>query len=552
MGLLITILSLLAAVIAVTPRERQLDLRVRFKVLDWAIASIGTLALIGLEFYEFLETHFSFVPPEKSWPTGLTSKNAIYLIFLVVALVIPLRLRFAKLSKRRMSIFRELIEELYWNGNYGELIALLQTHLKSLFRIYRDDFPISRLRAKVYPLAFPHYDPAVIEEILKAVNGPSKTKPRKRRNEFQERLAFRFKRIAWRLLKLLPDGGTAKEDATELIRGIFFAPKFVTALSQTRPYLGLEIFTEFKNTFDRTEFIELFMRELLKDSHSVLFREIRNNQNMSGRRYQLPETNRLLFFLLKDLNFAKDVNIYKPVGDFMLTYLDELAAGTTKDPYNRPSDSEYERNGVWESPLYIGILFFDIMVREALFKGMEWHMWLYYMPLVVKEIEKNYSFDGLGSDHEHYQYPSRYAQLLYRIFRNMRDWILGVQDVPSDQANVKLRRADDEHENGNIPKSSIIAFCESLYTVLVSERIGEKTKASLADMAFEIYFELRASGKYDSYAVSILLAMTHEKSYAKQAPKYRGLLAKFFKEQRIEYRLKRKEEHVDSVQAALK
>ena len=94
------------------------------------------------------------MPPEKSWPTGLTSKNAIYLVFLVVALVIGLRLRFAKLSKRRMSIFRELIEELYWNGNYGELIALLQTHLKSLFRIYRDDFPISRLRAKVYPLAF--------------------------------------------------------------------------------------------------------------------------------------------------------------------------------------------------------------------------------------------------------------------------------------------------------------------------------------------------------------------------------------------------------------
>jgi len=551
MGLLITILSLLAAVFAITPRERQLDLRVRFKVLDWVIALIGTLALIGLEFYEFLQTHFSLVPPEKSWPTGLTSKNVIYLVFLAVALVIGLRLRIAKLSKSRMAVFRELVEELYWNGNYGELIALLQTHLKSLFRTYRDDFPLSRLRARVYPVAFQRFDPSVIEAILKAVNGP-KIKPKKPRSDFQERFVFGFKRVVWRLLKLLPDNETAKQDATELIRGVFFAPKFVTALSQTRPYLGLEIVTEFRNTFDRPEFIDLFMRELLKDPHSILFREIRNNQNTSGKRYQLPETNRLLFFLFNDLKFAKDVSIYKPVGDFLLTYLEELGAGTGKDPYNRKNDNEYERNGVWESPLYIGILFFDIMVREALFKGMEWHMLLYYMPPVVEEIERNYRIDGLGSDHDRYEYPSRYANLLYRIFANMRDWILGVKEVPSDQANVKLKRADDEHENGNIPKSSIIAFSQSLYTVLVSERIGERTKASIVDMAFEIYFDLRASGKFDGYAESMLKALTHEKSYAKHAAKYKTLLAKFFKEQRFEYRLKRNEKHVDDVEAALK
>lgn len=328
MDLLITILSLLAAVIAITPRERQLDLRVRFKILDWIIISISIVALIGLEFYEFLEAHFSFVPEAKSWPPGLTPKNATHLVFLAVALAIGVRLRFAKLSKSRMAVFRDLLEELYWNGNYGELIALLQTHLKSLFSIYRNDFLLPRLRAKFDPMVFLRFDPAVIEDLLEAVNGPSKTKPKKSANRFQERFRDWANSLVWRVLRLLPKDDAAQQDATELIRGIFFAPKFVAALSQTRPYLGLEIVTEFRNTFDRPDFVDLYMRELLKDPHSALFREIRNNQNTRGNRYQLPETNRLLFFLFNDLNFAKDANIYKPVGDFMLTYLDGGNRGT--------------------------------------------------------------------------------------------------------------------------------------------------------------------------------------------------------------------------------
>ena len=353
------------------------------------------------------------------------------------------------------------------------------------------------------------------------------------------------------MLRLLPKDDAAQQDATELIRGIFFAPKFVTALSQTRPYLGLEIVMELRKTFDGLEFVDLYMRELMKDPHSALFREIRNNQNMWSNRYRLPETNRLLFFLFNDLNFAKDVNIYKPVGDFMLTYLEEQRVGTTRDPYNRLNDTEFERNGLWESPLYVGVQFFDIMVREALFKGMEWHMWLYYMPLVVEEIERNYWLDDLGGEDEKYQYPTRYAQLLYRIFSNMRGCILGVKDVPVEQANVKLKWADDQHENGNIPKSSIIALSQSLYTVLVSKRIGERTKAALADLAFEIYFDLRESGKFDGYAESMLRAISHGKSYAKDDIEYKMLLANFFKEQRFEYRLKRKKEHVDHAEAAV-
>ena len=53
MDLLITIITLLVAVYAVIPRERQLDLQLRISALDRFLIAAGLIAVLYLEFNEF-------------------------------------------------------------------------------------------------------------------------------------------------------------------------------------------------------------------------------------------------------------------------------------------------------------------------------------------------------------------------------------------------------------------------------------------------------------------------------------------------------------------
>ena len=59
MDLLITVLTLIAAVLAITPRERQLDIRVRVRNFDWLVIITSALLVIGLgsfvSFVSFVE-----------------------------------------------------------------------------------------------------------------------------------------------------------------------------------------------------------------------------------------------------------------------------------------------------------------------------------------------------------------------------------------------------------------------------------------------------------------------------------------------------------------
>ena len=516
MNLLLTVLTLLAAVLAITPRERQLDIRVRVRAFDWLLISAAVVLAICLEFYEFLQGQFRWLPTKECWPQGITPTNATYLIILIAVIVLWCRLRFARLTRSTMPLFRDLVEELYWNGNYGELFALLQTHLKSLFRIYSDDFFLPNLRRKLNPLRTQMIDYQLIQELRKAAGTvqDSRTKRSYKLGEnwlSHSSAAF----LAWRVVSLLPVDDKAQDSAQEILRGVFLAPRFLSSLAQTRPYLGLEIIKQFRDSFERGDFVNLFVKELLRDPHSIFFRELQNNQNVRRERYLIQESNQFLYFFLNDAKIAEKFGIYKPIGDFVISYLDELAHHPSEDTYNRANDNDFESVGLWHSPLFGGVRFFDIMVKEALFQGIEWHMWLYYMPPIVERIVRNYRLsDPLAN--EAFETPTRYSYILYLIFSYLRDWILAVKDLPHDQPNVVLESTRPDHENGNIPKSSILAISECLYSVLQSQSIGASTKRSLALLVFNIYFDLRASGHYDPYAEVLINALINVKSYRKE------------------------------------
>lgn len=548
MELLITVLTLGAAIYALVPRARQLDLQLRLGLLEWAIAILASTCVLYLQFNDFFSARGLVF--HRQWPTGITPQNSIYIVLIGAAVFLATRVRFTRLSRGKIKKFRKLIEELYWAGSYGELFTLLQDHVVGLFRISRSEFVWSRLREKLRPFGWEMLTQAdldrVRDEITRLDQQPAKDRGLHTRGlEIWNSIKLGMRRAAF---NLLPEYDAAQRDAQELANTILLSPRLVQALVRTRPYLGLDIIREWEGAFD---FVSLYLKELLRDHTSVLFQEIAKNQNINlTHRYILPESNPILHFLFSDAKHAKDLRVYKPVGDYAIAYLDELARNSGDDPYNWAL-GDFQESGAWSSSLFIAIRFFDIMVQEALHQGIEWHMWLYYMPPIVERIVRNYRLDDPLADPDS-EWPIRYNLLLWEIFSCLRNWIESIEDLPLDQANVKLKSTRADHENGNIPKSSILALCECTRCVLESDNLTERTKRDLTNWVINLYFDLRSHSQLEGHAAVLRQALSQGGTYRRRHDeKYRHTLMMIFQKERGEYFIKNPEEYLLELEQAL-
>jgi hypothetical protein len=466
----------------------------------------------------------------------LTPANVKLLLVLFIAVFLGLRVRYARLSRRRIRSFAELCQELLWAESYPELLALLQRNLKECFRIYRADYWLSAFRQRLASRAYPRF-----ELFVRELDDPSPAKPASRIPDWLSRPLIRW----------LPTYSSEQDAAAQVVQGVLMAPRFIEALSKARPYLGIEIIRELPGKLDQTEFMAGLLGELMADRSSVFYWEIQKNQSTSrGDRYDIPESNRLLYFLLKDAVVAQQYGVYKPIGDFTLRELDRLAADPASDPYNQAGRRFLEREA-WHSPIYTTILFFDIMVLEALYQGVEWHMWLYYFPPMVERMVRNYAPSDPLVDLDE-TFPTPYNHLIYEAVSTVRKWVEAAEDIPGGQANVTLNSVGADHENGNIPKSSVLALGECSRHVLLSEKLDDKFKDSVMNGTFELYFTLRLSAKLSQYAEVLGSSLRHGGFGSRTAdPTYLTNLRSSFDRLRDEYGMTHRSEHVSDLARAI-
>ncbi len=491
MDLLIAAVGLLVAVYAILPRERRLDLGLRFGTLD-IVVCVAAGAVVGyLDLYSFFKAH-GLVPKLPTWSVGLNPTEVIHVVLAVLLLTLAFRARFARLSTRKIHKFQELAEELLWSQSYLDLLVLFQPHLRQFLRIYHGDFWTGSLRERWLPNFSLESFVLAVERGAKPTADPTLVG-----------------RIVRPLVSRLPKYGVQRSIAANTARNVLLSRGFVSVLARSRPYLGLEIVQNLMvpgDKFFREEFVELYIDALLSHKTGIFYSELANTCNRTGLyRYEIPSESRLLHFLFAYARTAYKLQVWRPVGEFMLRELDQLARAPETDPYNRAYTEEeaFQR----ESSLFAGVQFFEIMVSEALFQGIEWHMWLYYATYIVRKIVRNYQPADDPLIAPNVTYPIWYSHLLYVIFRALRDWVLAVREVPPDQSNVRLESTRADHENGNIPKSSILALGDCLRSVLTSDRLEEKLRNSLADLVLRIYFELRGTPLGDRYAESLLEAI---------------------------------------------
>jgi len=473
---LFTVLSVIIAIYALFPTERRLDILLRLGKFDWFLIILTLLWVHFLTFYPIFEG-LGIIPSMSILLWGFNMGLASYLMILCSSLIIFIRSTHAVVNRSNIGKFQELTERLLMEKKYSDLLFLLEHHYLGLIKTYHSDYYLPRLRER---LLIP------INTIYIESNGKIITRRILQiTNLIKEKFAY-----------LLPNSKKEAKKAQDILSRVLLSRDFISYLSKARPYFALDLY---RTSFgESTEFISLYINSLLEDTKSIFYFEIKRNQiGLSRHRYVIDERNKFIAYFLKDTKIAYKTSIYKPLGDFVLEMLDNLSKNPNIDLYNQSLGS-FSEEGCWDSPIYCVIRFFDLMVTEALFQNIQWHMWLFYLPMIANKIVNNLNHSLLlGSSVE---FPTPYHYLLFDIVETLKNWIELVTEIPTSQSNIVLNNELAEHENDNIPKSAILALSSVIFIIITNESLSMRFKKEIVEMVLRLWHELNSRESTQPFA----------------------------------------------------
>lgn len=496
-------LSLLIAAYSILRKHERLFIRLRLSLLDKIVIPIFIIVIFltiilsdHVKNYdkEIIFSNFKF-------KLSFIISTSAYLFLLLISIYVLMKINFNRLSRNKVSLFYKLTKELLNKKEYPALIEILDDEYKRLIKYstklswhnYIKHKLLSFFSLKREFKLSPEEEQRLTKTLEKM---GEKLKTKKKELSRKEKIKKYFSNIPSNLkhyigkfLRFLISEvrDKSKERSKYLLHTLFTNYDFVSEIIKIKPELGLKIFE--KKFYNSHEYVDIFFYELMKNNKSILYYEIKNNQNVRDyHRYRIQEDNLFLSYLFEDCKVAQRLEVYRGVGDYVIDYLLDLNKQEF-DSYNY----RYEnfKNGKWESPIFVGIRFFDIMISEVIYQGIEWHMWLFYFRYFTENILNNFKHIPEVWDESH-EWNTRYAYLLYEIVYVLCDWVDNIRYERFNYA-VELHKDNYENENDNVIKSSIICLIDILDMIARAEKVPDKFKQKLADRMLKLLFELKTS-----------------------------------------------------------
>lgn len=221
--------------------------------------------------------------------------------------------------------------------------------------------------------------------------------------------------------------------------------------------------------FDKQKLWATYGRYLMSNVNSKLYLEL--DDEYSGNQ-------ELINFLFEDTTKCAEMLTWKPIGDFVIEYIeDQKKEEKDKNNYLENNYDIVKQN----SPIYIGIRFFDYMVSSALEQNTADHMWLFYLGAWSERICDNivYEDDELPAE-----FKNMYEYYLYEIFDSYRHWITYI---------LKNDYLIPVEQDANIIKSAINSFTSTMITVFESKNIRPQFKNYLREIYVNVYMDLAIS-----------------------------------------------------------
>ncbi|ESY29556.1 hypothetical protein NKK48_00740 [Mesorhizobium sp. C386A] len=473
LGFLALFIAFYAIVSPVTRLRAQLHLAVQIP-----LALLAVSLVLYFEFFSLLSQPCRLASAKAcAWlifpsDDSFTPPQAAFLVVFVWIMLAWSLNALLKPATRSLAAVGKIVQTLLYERRSAELLDFIRPHLSLMEAVAERQL----LRQKVHDwLADANWLRRQKIRTFKLI-GPEEDEPKQPRADYGKRIYETFRRrIRW-TKHFVPTGRKAQANAEALVRMLLRSEEFRKFLVTMRPDALPDLMAiKLQPRFD---FSDKVLRDLIADSGSRLYQEIEQNQNLSDKGgYAIPDENVLLRFLFGDAEVAHKLGAWKPIGDAVINTIRAGAnSGYAAHLNDRANDFEDEQ---WRDVTFVGIRYFDIMVNEAMRQSVPYHMWLFYLPHFVTELEEIYDTTGQNID-TMAEFPTRNARLIYEAFDVMGNWVRNIRHLDSASPHAAVL-AMNEFSTGAIPADAAVALGNAMVTVAFSARIGDTFAGYLHD-----------------------------------------------------------------------
>lgn len=454
----LTVLALLAAIYAVLTPVQRFRLKLAWKAQS-LLGITAIVVILALELYEVRPPacplmlgkacHWLILP---GGDVGVPRKLAFLVAFawLVLSVFIHNRLR---PSLRTVPAITQLAIELLDEQQFGDALKLLEPRMNLLARASRRLCWQQKLHDWLQE--FGPIDPNSFAAMLRR-HGV--------RRFSGENLPAWAARPFRMLAHVVPHNQREAEAARELLEILSNSSRLLDYIADRRPYFGIALIGNHGS--GAPEVCEHYLSRLIATPGSALYHEIATNLILDGVAFALPERNRLLHFLFADAQRAEQLSAWNGIG----RYIERLLDGEERRDYWTwlNGDQGWFENEQFRDPMFVGMLFFDIMVRSGAQQGVRGHMWLYYLRHFVRRLEMGYDSNGEGIDRDT-EFPVRAARFLYELTQVVCGWVELFQHLPENSFHRQFPERYDSP--GTIPHAAALTLGDMLATIVTSNRI---------------------------------------------------------------------------------
>lgn len=486
----LTVVTVILAVLAIIPEERGQDLRIRLGGTATAVAGLVAVLVVYWSLLEPLHTlpGFRRLPRFISWLPGWDPASTSLAAFLGVtglsSWLYGRRIPAGQLPRLSTAVTNALARR-----RFAECTHLLESHLEALINGLAGNYWRSRLRKRFFPTVGELHLMALTEakKVPERVTSETDTPEAPPLAELPLDIQLPEIKEPPRAVRAFTEWADGPADAAhDIIRSISLSPALVRHIAESNPYLGLAL-SQLPSSWSAREFAETFAEHLVSDPDSVLYRELRRAENIGP--HNVPLVDRveqpLLASLCDDCLSEKGPELLYVFLEAGIAPVRGLATHACRRELNGPLGDYFER-GRWYSPPFCAIYLLEITApRNAVSSEARW-INLFIVDSMVDALLENLSpTDGVDLARE---WPTPTHYLLYACVSFLVDIVSIWRDRPADLPPNRLA----ERDNGLprvLPAHAVDVLGSVMRAVLQTDKLDARFKGYLLEVWWRAYWQ---------------------------------------------------------------
>lgn len=476
---LFTVLGIFVAIIALISEANRHDFFLRASNTFWIFFITLILISLGVIYSNVISSFLKFKPFEYLW--GFDEKTVILTCVILMILIFSYKLFDNKLPSKQYVKWKDRSCQLLREKKYHVLSYLLEKYLEQFLAVINKRTKYERC-----------YD--YIEKNSKLSVDEMMKFPPVKVGKYRGIKFIIFNKI----LSILPDEIGYKSVIYKSIEKLLKSSGFLAYLVEIHPTIPVKL-TSSPSFLRMDEFTDNFFKNLIANKHSQLYRELKDNQHfMQSTGYRIETENFILDYYFSNPENAIKANIWKPIGDYVCDFIKKQKG---KDNfYNSYCESFSYTEEPWECPIFVGIKFFDVMVKSAIYKKVDDHMWLMYYQYFLEEILKN--IDRSQNSLDWQEFPLKFDYLIYNMVSNCSDWVVAANYLYNDDKNI-LAVEEASYCLGTLTRrilqSDKISDRQKIYYLeIILETMESLDKKQQTHLSQQIYHTLVRKYKFDA------------------------------------------------------